>query len=159
MQVIHTLSCRALAPSSVPAPSVILRGTTPRNRLDRLGRRAAPGKSRDQVLTAVAADGAGSNFSMTLTYRQVMNVWELLYLPGLDDSLARVEAELRQAVTCPEPLLSEVASHLVSAGGKRLRPALSLASAAATGSSATLSVVQGAVSVELVHMDSCTTTT
>jgi heptaprenyl diphosphate synthase len=90
----------------------------------------------------------------TLTYRQVMNVWELLYLPGLDDSLARVEAELRQAVACPEPLLSEVASHLVDAGGKRLRPALSLASAAATGVSAVPGVVQGAVSVELVHMGS-----
>jgi heptaprenyl diphosphate synthase len=83
-----------------------------------------------------------------------MNVWELLYLPGLDDSLARVEAELRQAVTCPEPLLSEVASHLVDAGGKRLRPALAVASAAAAGSSAVPSVIQGAVSVELVHMGS-----
>jgi heptaprenyl diphosphate synthase len=83
-----------------------------------------------------------------------MNVWELLYLPGLDDGLARVETELRQAVACPEPLLSEVASHLVDAGGKRLRPALSLASAAATGSSAVPGVVMGAVSVELVHMGS-----
>jgi heptaprenyl diphosphate synthase len=83
-----------------------------------------------------------------------MNVWELLYLPGLDDGLARVEAELRQAVACPEPLLSEVASHLVDAGGKRLRPVLSLASAAAIGSGAAPSVVQGAVSIELVHLGS-----
>jgi heptaprenyl diphosphate synthase len=83
-----------------------------------------------------------------------MNVWELFYLPGLDKSLTRVEAELRQAVTSPDPLLTEVAAHLIDAGGKRLRPALLLAAAAATGSGAVDDVVQGAVSVELVHMGS-----
>jgi heptaprenyl diphosphate synthase len=103
---------------------------------------------------------AGSYLTMAVTYRQVMNVWELLCLPGLDDGLARVEAELRRAVACPEPLLSEVASHLVDAGGKRLRPALSLAAAAATGAGAahgpgpSPEVVLGAVCVELVHMGS-----
>ncbi|HXW81322.1 MAG TPA: polyprenyl synthetase family protein [Acidimicrobiales bacterium] len=83
-----------------------------------------------------------------------MNVWELFYLPGLDKSLTRVEAELRQAVTSPDPLLTEVAAHLIDAGGKRLRPALLLAAAATTGSGPVDSVVQGAVSVELVHMGS-----
>jgi heptaprenyl diphosphate synthase len=83
-----------------------------------------------------------------------MNVWELLHLPGLDESLARVERELRQAVLSPEPLLSEVASHLVDAGGKRLRPALLIGAAAATGAGVDDFVVQGAVSVELVHMGS-----
>jgi heptaprenyl diphosphate synthase len=94
----------------------------------------------------------------TFAYRLVMNVWELLYLPGLEEGLARVEAELHQAVKCPEPLLSEVASHLVDAGGKRLRPALALASATATGApsgrEAAQAVIQGAVSIELVHMGS-----
>jgi heptaprenyl diphosphate synthase len=83
-----------------------------------------------------------------------MNVWELLDLPGLDDSLARVESELRTAVESPEPLLGEVAAYLVAAGGKRLRPALLLAAAASTGSGPGDDVVQGAVSVELVHMGS-----
>jgi heptaprenyl diphosphate synthase len=83
-----------------------------------------------------------------------MNVWELLYLPGLDEGLVRVEEELRRAVASPEPLLTEVAAHLVDAGGKRLRPALVLAAAAAAGSSAVDDVVRGAVSVELVHMGS-----
>ena len=46
-----------------------------------------------------------------------MNVWELLDLPGLDESLARVESELQKAVASPEPLLSEVAAYLVNAGG------------------------------------------
>jgi heptaprenyl diphosphate synthase len=83
-----------------------------------------------------------------------MNVWELLYLPGFDEGLARVEEELRRAVTSPEPLLTEVASHLVDAGGKRLRPALVLAAAASTGSGPVNEVLRGAVSVELVHMGS-----
>jgi heptaprenyl diphosphate synthase len=83
-----------------------------------------------------------------------MNVWELLLLPDLDDALARVEAELREAVSSPYPLLSHVASDLVGAGGKRLRPALLVAAAAATGAAADGGVVKGAVSVELVHMGS-----
>jgi heptaprenyl diphosphate synthase len=83
-----------------------------------------------------------------------MNVWELLDLPGLDDSLARVDEELRRAVMSPEPLLSEVASHLFDAGGKRLRPALLLSAVAATGRTSQDCAVQGAVSVELVHMGS-----
>ena len=83
-----------------------------------------------------------------------MNVWELLLLPGLDETLARVEEALREAVASPEPLLSEVAAHLVGAGGKRLRPALLVAAAAATGAAASSAVIEGAVSVELVHMGS-----
>jgi heptaprenyl diphosphate synthase len=83
-----------------------------------------------------------------------MNVWELLQLPALDEQLARVEVGLRQAVASPQPLLSEVAGHLVEAGGKRLRPALLLAAAASTGAEITEAVVLGAVSVELVHMGS-----
>ena len=94
----------------------------------------------------------GSYLTPTLTYRLVMNVWELLDLPGLDESLARVESELQKAVASPEALLSEVAAYLVNAGGKRLRPALLLAAAASTGSGAGDNVLQGAVSVELVHM-------
>jgi heptaprenyl diphosphate synthase len=83
-----------------------------------------------------------------------MNVWELLHLPGLDESLAEVEGALRQAVVSPEPFLSEVAGHLVDAGGKRLRPALVLGAAASVGCLTTPEVVGGAVAVELVHMGS-----
>ncbi len=132
-QVIRTLSFRALAPSSVPIACVIGASAT---------------------FAGPRGDGPSSYLPLTLAYRLVMNVWELLYLPGLDESLARVEAELRRAVLSPEPLLSEVASHLVDAGGKRLRPALLVAAAAATGAGPAEPVVQGAVAVELVHMGS-----
>ncbi len=100
-----------------------------------------------------------------------MNVVEALRLPGLEGSLARVEESLRQATSGEDPFLSEVAGHLVQAGGKRLRPALVLASARACGETtegaadrvqgdvvqgdvAQGDVVQGAVAVELVHLGS-----
>ena len=59
-------------------------------------------------------------------------------------------------MTAEDPFLHEVASHLISAGGKRLRPALAIASAAALGGTAPVSddVIQGGTAVELVHMGS-----
>src|SRR5688500_17976200 len=53
-----------------------------------------------------------------------------------------------------DPFLSEVAGHLVSAGGKRIRPALTAAAALAGGSTVSDDVVQGGISVELVHIGS-----
>ena len=83
-----------------------------------------------------------------------MNVVEALRLPGIEASLARVEVALREATVAEDPFLSEVASHLVQAGGKRLRPALVLASARASGGDAAADVIAGAVAVELVHLGS-----
>ncbi|MHB8672002.1 MAG: polyprenyl synthetase family protein, partial [Acidimicrobiales bacterium] len=86
----------------------------------------------------------------------------LLALPGLADALSQVERELGRAVRSGDPFLTEVASHLVQAGGKRLRPALALVAAAAGGASgeghdpvpASEAAVSGAVAVELVHLGS-----
>jgi heptaprenyl diphosphate synthase len=75
-------------------------------------------------------------------------------LPQLEGDLRLVEGALLEAVTTDDPFLSEVAAHLVSAGGKRLRPALALASAAVCGVGPTAEVLQGSVAVELVHLGS-----
>ena len=85
-----------------------------------------------------------------------MNVVEALRLPGIEASLGQVEEALRAATAGGDPFLSEVAGHLVQAGGKRLRPALTLAAARACGSGPDLpdAVVQGGVAVELVHLGS-----
>src|SRR5579884_3343350 len=90
-----------------------------------------------------------------------MNILALLDLPKLEDDLSRVEDQLRLAVTSEDPFLTEVARHLVDAGGKRIRPALATAAAAAGGTGlgggadgAPDDVVLGAVSVELVHVGS-----
>src|SRR3954469_3878436 len=83
-----------------------------------------------------------------------VNTSELLLLPGLEDDLCRVDEALRRSVRSEDPFLSEVASHLITAGGKRLRPAMAVAAAAAGGAVITEDVVQGAVAVELVHLGS-----
>jgi heptaprenyl diphosphate synthase len=81
----------------------------------------------------------------------------LLQLPTLADDLARVEVQLRLSVQAEDPFLTEVASHLIKAGGKRVRPAFSVTSAATRLSAMTpapAEVISGAVSVELVHLGS-----
>jgi heptaprenyl diphosphate synthase len=84
----------------------------------------------------------------------VVNIAGLLGLPRLEGDLARLEDALRASVQSDDAFLSEVAGHLISAGGKRLRPALAVAAAVAGGADVTDDVLQGAVSVELVHLGS-----
>jgi len=83
----------------------------------------------------------------------------LLDLPPLAGDLTRVEDALRTSVEAPDAFLTEVAGHLISAGGKRLRPALVLTAAYAVEPTAAErpapeECVMGGVSVELVHLGS-----
>ncbi len=78
----------------------------------------------------------------------------LLSLPCLEDDLARVEKALLANVRTGDPFLAEVASHLITAGGKRLRPALAVAVGELGGGPADDDVIMGAVAVELVHLGS-----
>lgn len=81
----------------------------------------------------------------------------LLQLPVLQGDLARVEDALQASVVTEDPFLTEVASHLILAGGKRVRPAFAVTSAATSDAlvgAATPEVIMGAVSVELVHLGS-----
>jgi heptaprenyl diphosphate synthase len=81
----------------------------------------------------------------------------LLQPSVLQADLERVEHELRSSVRADDPFLTEVASHLITAGGKRVRPALTVVSAAVRQpdlAPAPLDVVRGAVAVELVHLGS-----
>jgi heptaprenyl diphosphate synthase len=68
--------------------------------------------------------------------------------------LQRVEATLRDAVRTSDDYLTEIASHLILAGGKRLRPVLAVAAALTAHEQASDDVVRGGVSVELVHIGS-----
>ncbi|WP_419944694.1 polyprenyl synthetase family protein [Candidatus Poriferisodalis sp.] len=80
--------------------------------------------------------------------------------PSPDDDLARVEEALRAAAVTGDDFLTEVTSHLIPAGGKRLRPAFVIASALAPDSdgaaheAVTDEMVRGGVAVELVHLGS-----
>jgi len=82
------------------------------------------------------------------------NVLAALDLPWLTDGLARTEQRLRDSVVAEDPYLTEIAGHLIGAGGKRLRPVLTMAAAAAGGSPITDDVITGGISVELVHIGS-----
>ncbi|MEA2931610.1 MAG: hypothetical protein QOI56_395 [Actinomycetota bacterium] len=89
--------------------------------------------------------------------RAVVSPAPLLLVPGLDDDLLRVEKAMVDSVKAGDPFLTEVASHLITAGGKRLRPALAVAvGRLAPGCDGSVSedVIMGGVAVELVHLGS-----
>ncbi len=71
--------------------------------------------------------------------------------------LQRVEDELLASVRTDDPFLTEIASHLIHAGGKRVRPGFCMAAAATALSfdtPASAEAVTGGVAVELVHLGS-----
>ncbi|MHB1712235.1 MAG: polyprenyl synthetase family protein [Acidimicrobiales bacterium] len=83
-----------------------------------------------------------------------MNAAELLDLPALADQLRLLEPLLLESVVTGDGFLDEVTTHLIAAGGKRIRPVLALAAATACSGSATREDLLGAVAVELVHLAS-----
>ena len=83
-----------------------------------------------------------------------MNPLAALDLPSVEADLARLEPLLSTSVETGEQFLDEVTTHLIKAGGKRLRPLLGVAAATAGERDATMEDLMGAVSVELVHLAS-----
>ncbi len=79
-------------------------------------------------------------------------------LPTSELDTRRVEQTLLDTVHIDgDPYLTEIASHLIKAGGKRLRPRFAIAAAACAlpdGEPVHIDVVRGGVSVELVHIGS-----
>ena len=78
----------------------------------------------------------------------------LLALSTSELDRTRVEAAMHDAVVTPDAYLTEIASHLIVAGGKRLRPVLSTVAGQIHGAPASDDVVRGGVSCELVHLGS-----
>jgi len=83
-----------------------------------------------------------------------VNVVELLGLPALEEHLQHLEPLLVESVVTGDGFLDEVTTHLLAAGGKRLRPVLALATATSGSGAATREDLLGAVAVELVHLAS-----
>lgn len=75
-------------------------------------------------------------------------------MPGMDVDRERIEAAMREAIVTSDAHLTELAAHLVVAGGKRLRPALAVVAAQVFGSPATDDAVRGGVACELVQTGS-----
>jgi len=79
----------------------------------------------------------------------------LLQLPSMGRDRERVEAAMLAAVETSDDYLTEIASHLINAGGKRLRPVMAIAaSLVGFNSGASESAIQGGIACELVHLGS-----
>ena len=78
----------------------------------------------------------------------------LLSLADMDADRDRIEAAMHDAVVTPDAYLNQIASHLIVAGGKRLRPVLAVVGAQVLGEPASHDVVRGGVACELVHLGS-----
>jgi len=90
-------------------------------------------------------------------YRRCVAGNPLTHLPGMTENLVRVETRLAESVRADGDLLTPVPNHLFRAGGKRVRPTLTMAAALSADGElgdATEDSVLGGVSVELVHLGS-----
>jgi octaprenyl-diphosphate synthase len=74
----------------------------------------------------------------------------LAQVPGLPGELEALERELAAATADAEPTLQSAARHLVSSGGKRVRPLVSLLACGACGGDRSRAVAFG-VAAELTH--------
>jgi heptaprenyl diphosphate synthase len=97
----------------------------------------------------------GSSPGGIVAYRlSEVNVVEILGLPALEEQLRLLEPMLKESVVTGDAFLDDVTTHLIAAGGKRLRPVLALAAATSGTRTASRDDLLGAVSVELVHLAS-----
>lgn len=83
-----------------------------------------------------------------------MNPLVTLGLPTVDGDLARFEPLLAESVVIGDSYLDQVTTHLIAAGGKRLRPLLAFASATGGAREASQDVLLGGVALELMHLAS-----
>ncbi|NNN02014.1 MAG: polyprenyl synthetase family protein [Acidimicrobiaceae bacterium] len=83
-----------------------------------------------------------------------MNPHERLRLTLVEADLTRLETLLAESVIVGDDYLDSVTTHLIYAGGKRLRPLLALASATGGSRPATQEDLLGGVTVELMHLAS-----
>ena len=83
-----------------------------------------------------------------------MNPHERLRLPEVERDLVRLETLLAESVIFGDEYLDSVTTHLIYAGGKRLRPLLALAAATSGEQPATRDDLLGGVALELMHLAS-----
>jgi heptaprenyl diphosphate synthase len=83
-----------------------------------------------------------------------VNILASLALPSLEADLQRFEPLLAESVVVGDDFLDQITTHLIKAGGKRLRPVLAIASATKGTNEATQDNLLGAVSLELMHLAS-----
>ena len=70
---------------------------------------------------------------------------------GVSKELSMVEEELRRSIRSEEPLLTDIASYVIGAGGKRIRPTVTLLSYKALGGTDIRKAVEISAAFELIH--------
>jgi heptaprenyl diphosphate synthase len=75
-------------------------------------------------------------------------------MPSVDEDMTRFEPLLAESVIIGDEFLDQVTTHLLTAGGKRLRPLLAIASATGGEREASQDDLLGGVSLELMHLAS-----
>jgi heptaprenyl diphosphate synthase len=83
-----------------------------------------------------------------------VNPHERLQLASVESDLVRLESLLAESVIFGDAYLDSVTTHLIYAGGKRLRPLLAIASATSGARPATQNDLLGGVALELMHLAS-----
>lgn len=83
------------------------------------------------------------------TFREAKDIFH-----WIAPELAKLETLLREALASSAPLISEVGTHLVRSGGKRLRPALYLLAAKSCEGFEEQKAMPLAAAIELIHMAS-----
>ena len=69
----------------------------------------------------------------------------------VESELARVETRISEVLGCREERITEIASYLIKAGGKRIRPAVSLLAFRACQGDDPSDVIDLSVALELIH--------
>ncbi|MEK6987656.1 MAG: polyprenyl synthetase family protein [Candidatus Thermoplasmatota archaeon] len=65
--------------------------------------------------------------------------------------MARVEQRIRDSVVSEEPLLTDIATYVIAAGGKRIRPTVTLLAFQALGGKDVRQAIDLATALELIH--------
>lgn len=74
-------------------------------------------------------------------------VWDF----GVSRELKLVEDKIRESITSTESMLTDIASYVIGAGGKRIRPTVTLLAYKALGGTETDRIVEIATAYELIH--------
>jgi len=99
----------------------------------------------------VSSQPEGEQTSYPLGAGQEAQAKRLLAFDLVADELARVECKIEALLVSREPILSRISSYLLSAGGKRIRPAIALLVFKACGGKGSKDIVDVAVALELIH--------
>src|SRR5437867_3495713 len=70
---------------------------------------------------------------------------------GVAKEMALVEAKIRQSIVSEEPLLHDIARYVIDAGGKRIRPMVTLLAFRALGGTDVSQAIDLAAALELIH--------